>query len=189
MDEKLVCSQVRCSVRTAHVLQFFTTFKDCIPLAGRNPRFLHLLVLAWLVPWLLTIPLFHVHAIDTQDTPFLPQAFLAHTVFTPDLPGEYSPLPVLHQRGMPGHQHALARHFPHYSEIAFSFFSEDDDTKREIRNPLIHFAQLSFLMPSLLENVQYVIPQLASPPFLLLTVSVSSRAPPFIFAKFLQVHY
>jgi hypothetical protein len=117
-----------------------------------------------------------------QETPFLAQAFLAHTVFTPDLPGEYPPRPSIHKRGTPGHQHTLASHFPQYSEIDFSFFGEDDDTKRKIGNPPIDNDEFSFLVPPLLESVHFAIPELASPPFLLLTFSVSSRAPPFIFA-------
>ena len=146
---------------------------------GRKPTFSHWLAILWLIPWALTIPLFHVHALDIQETPFLPKAFLAHTVFTPDLPGEYSPRPPIHQGGMPGHQHALASHFPQYSEIAFSLFSEDD-TKRKIGNPPMDNDEFSFLIPSLLESVHYAISEFASPPFLLLRFSVSSRAPPFI---------
>src|SRR5512135_2929459 len=149
---------------------------------ARKSTFSHWLALLWLIPWILAIPLFHVHALDMQETAFLPQAFLTHTVFTRDLPGEYSPQPAIHQRGMPGHQHALTSHFPQYSEIAFSLFGEDDDTKRKIVNPPIDDDEFSFLIPSLLGGVHHVIPELASPPFLLLTFSVSSRAPPFIFS-------
>jgi hypothetical protein len=147
----------------------------------RKPTFAHLFALFWLIPWVLTIPLFHVHVLDMQETPFLPLTFLTHTVFTPDLLGEYSPQPAIHQRGMPGHQHGLASHFPQYSEIAFSFFGEDD-TKRKIVNLPTNSHEFSFLIPSLLESVHYAIPELASPPFLLLTFPASSRAPPFIFS-------
>jgi hypothetical protein len=147
---------------------------------GRKPTFSHLLALLWLIPWVLTIPLFHVHALEMQETPFLPQTFLTHTVFTPDLPGEYSPRPAIHQRGMLGHQHALASRFPQYAEIAFSLLGEDDDTKRKIGIPPIDNNEFSFLIPSLIESVLYAIAELASPPFLLLIFSDSSRAPPFI---------
>jgi len=149
----------------------------------RKPTCAHLFALFWLIPWVLTIPLFHVHVLDMQETPFLPLTFLTHTVFTPDLLGEYSPRPAIHQPGMPGHQYALAGHFPQYSEIAFCFFGEDD-TKRKIANPpinSINYGEFSFLIPSLFESVHYAIHELASPPFLLLTFSASSRAPPLIF--------
>jgi hypothetical protein len=154
--------------------------KDCMFAPGRKHTFSLLLALLWLIPWVLTIPLFHVHALDRQETPFLPEAFLTHTVFTPDLPGEYFPRPAIHQRGMPGYQHALASHFPQYSEIAFSLFGEDDDTKRKIGNPPIDNDEFSFLIPSLLESVHSAIAELASLPFLLLAFSASSRAPPLI---------
>ena len=148
---------------------------------GRKPTFSHWLAILWLIPWVLTIPLFHVHALlDMQETPFLSKAFLAHTVFTPDLPGEYSPRPAIHQRGMSGHQDALANHFPQYSENAFSLIGEDDDTKRKIGNPPMDNDEFSFLIPFLVESVHYAISEFASPPFLLLGFSLSSRAPPFI---------
>lgn len=134
----------------------------------------------WLTLWVSTIPLFHVHALDVQETPFLPQAFLTHTIFTPDLPGEYPPRTAIHQRGLPGHQRALASHFPQYSEIAFSLFVEEDDTKRKIGNLPIVNDEFSFLIPSLLESVDYEVSELASPPVLLLTNCIPSRAPPFM---------
>src|SRR5262245_50572302 len=166
-----------------HKRKFMIELRHWMFAPGRTSTFSHLLTLLWLIPWVLTIPLFHVHALlDIQDTRFSPQAFLFHTVFTPDLPGEYSSPPVMPQRGMPGHQSALASHFPHYSELGFNLLSEDDSTKRRILNRSVHYGQPSFLVPSSLETVQYEIPELASPPLLLLASSVCSRAPPFIFS-------
>ena len=52
----------------------------------RNPLLSRLLVLPWLVTWVLTIPLFHIHALDAQENSFRSQAVLLHTVFSPDLP-------------------------------------------------------------------------------------------------------
>jgi hypothetical protein len=49
-----------------------------------------LLILAWLMTWVTTVPLFHTHLPDTTDGPASLQGGLAHTVFSPDLPGEFS---------------------------------------------------------------------------------------------------
>ena len=49
-----------------------------------------LLILAWLITWVTTVPLFHTHLPDTTDGPAYLQGGLAHTVFSPDLPGEFS---------------------------------------------------------------------------------------------------
>ena len=47
-----------------------------------------LLILAWVIIWVTTIPLFHTHLPDINDGPTSRQG-LAHTVFSPDLPGEF----------------------------------------------------------------------------------------------------
>ena len=50
-----------------------------------------LLILTWLIAWVTTVPLFHIHLPDTTAyDPASVQRGLAHTVFTPDLPGEFS---------------------------------------------------------------------------------------------------
>jgi len=49
-----------------------------------------LLILVWLIPWVTTVPLFHTHLPDATDEPAFRQGGLAHTVFSPDLPGEFS---------------------------------------------------------------------------------------------------
>ncbi|HKC94665.1 MAG TPA: hypothetical protein VKB81_11685 [Nitrospira sp.] len=50
-----------------------------------------LLILAWLIAWMSTVPLFHIHLPDTTDRWSVLQSGGAHTVLTPDLPGEYAP--------------------------------------------------------------------------------------------------
>jgi len=49
-----------------------------------------LLILAWLIAWLTVVPLFHIHIPDSTDRWSVLQSGGAHTVFTPDLPGEFS---------------------------------------------------------------------------------------------------
>ena len=136
------------------------------------------LLLPWLLLWVLTVPLFHIHALDEQESQPLTPQVLTHTVFTPDLPGEYAPRTAVQQGGMPGDQQALFRHFPHYSEIALSLFGEDDDTKRKMGISPIHSAQLSSLRRSPLEILRSMSPDLASPLVLLLASSGFPRAPP-----------
>jgi hypothetical protein len=48
-----------------------------------------LMILVWVISWVATAPLFHTHVPDINDGPSSRQA-LAHTVFSPDLPGEFS---------------------------------------------------------------------------------------------------
>ena len=51
---------------------------------------LRLVLLAWLITWITSVPLYHVHIPDTTDRWSAVHSGGAHTVFTPDLPGEFS---------------------------------------------------------------------------------------------------
>lgn len=80
---------------------------------------LRILVALWLSLWILWLPLFHIH-IQTET-----QRGISHTVFSPDLPGEYSPFKTdsvgrqqdAQQRT--GHA-AHLRSGSSYSELAFT---------------------------------------------------------------------
>ena len=48
-----------------------------------------LLVSVWVIIWVTTVPLFHTHLPDISDRQ-ASQGGVAHTVFSPDLPGEFS---------------------------------------------------------------------------------------------------
>jgi len=50
---------------------------------------LHLVTLAWVIVWVTSVPLFHTHLPDVNDGLASRQG-LAHTIFSPDLPGEFS---------------------------------------------------------------------------------------------------
>jgi len=50
---------------------------------------IRLSILAWMIIWITTVPLFHTHLPDISAGP-IAQGGLAHTVFSPDLPGEFS---------------------------------------------------------------------------------------------------
>ena len=47
-----------------------------------------LLILAWTIIWVTTVPLFHIHLPDISDR-VISQSGVAHMVFSPDLPGEF----------------------------------------------------------------------------------------------------
>lgn len=151
-----------------------------MPSLSRKAGFSQLLVIPWMLTWVLTVPLFHIHTLDMQEDLSQFQAFLPHTVFSADLPGEYSSRTAIDQRGMPGNQHTLSSHFLQYSEMAIGLFSEDEDTKRKIGISPIHFAHFSSLRRSPPHIVRGVVPEFASQPYLLVASSVSSRAPPFV---------
>ena len=46
-------------------------------------------VLVWVIAWTTTVPLFHIHLPDISES-LVSQAGVAHTVFSPDLPDEFS---------------------------------------------------------------------------------------------------
>ncbi|HEU4685678.1 MAG TPA: hypothetical protein VFS39_14315 [Nitrospira sp.] len=51
---------------------------------------LRVLVQAWLMVWVLTAPLFHIHIPDSTDRWSLLRSGGVHTVLSPDLPGEFA---------------------------------------------------------------------------------------------------
>jgi hypothetical protein len=148
----------------------------------RKPTVAHVLALSWLITWVLTVPLFHIHALDAQEDRSLSQTVLPHTVFSPDLPGEYAPRTAVHRSGTPENQHTLSIHFQSYSEIAIGLFNDDDNKKWKDRlQPVVYLSLHAFSQSySLPESVRHVIPRLTSPPLLLLGSPAPSRAPPFV---------
>jgi len=56
-----------------------------------NPRIIssRLWISVWLITWVTTVPLFHIHLPDISDRQ-ASQSGIAHTVFSPDLPGEFT---------------------------------------------------------------------------------------------------
>jgi hypothetical protein len=47
------------------------------------------LIICWVTSWITTVPLFHLHIPDKTDYWAVLHSGGAHTVFTPDLPGEF----------------------------------------------------------------------------------------------------
>jgi hypothetical protein len=62
-----------------------------MPPVGQKIVWCRRFILTWLIAWVTTVPLFHIHLPDTTAyDPVSVQRGLAHTVYTPDLPGEFS---------------------------------------------------------------------------------------------------
>jgi len=140
---------------------------------------LRLFFLPWMVTWVLIAPLFHIHTLDAQEDHSSSPVILAHTVFTPDLAGEYSPQSTVDQAETQGNKAALSTHFSHYSEGTLSLFGKNH-SKQDKKTGLV---SKSHLLPSkdfLRNGGRYVIPDLVLPPLILLASSVSLRAPPSV---------
>ena len=143
-----------------------------------HPVYFRLFVLPCLVTWVLITPLFHIHTLDIQEDRSFFKLFIAHTVFSPDLPGEYSPQSTVHQAGTLNNQGTVSTHFAHYSEESFSLISEDDSKwEKGIKASQGRLAPLKHFR---LKSGRYVIPNLVSPHLMLLASSVPLRAPPSV---------
>src|SRR5262247_1457192 len=88
-----------------------------------------LLIVAWLITWITTVPLFHIHIPDTTDDWSALQSGGAHTVFTPDLPGEYSRPFHDNQAGHSGHLSQRSVNSPELGIALFGDKSEDRKVK------------------------------------------------------------
>ena len=74
-------------------------------------------VLTWLILWVITVPLFHVHVPDVIKGPVSLFGGLPHTVFSPDLPGEYPQF--LPSRDHPSGALDVSQHSLNYPELGF----------------------------------------------------------------------
>jgi hypothetical protein len=83
----------------------------------------HVVIVMWLITWILTVPLFHVHLPDTTDGWSSLQSGGPHTVFTPALPGEFSH--PFHDRF--GHLSQRAVNSP---EFPFTLLSDTDEDQK-----------------------------------------------------------
>jgi hypothetical protein len=141
-----------------------------------HPTPIRLVYLPWMVTWVLIAPLFHLHTLDAQEIHRGSSITLAHTVFTPDLPGEYAVQSHGDQTETQKHQGTLATHFLHYSEEALSVFTKAPSRQHSLG--LIAHSQPLPPTDVLLTGSRYVGPDLVLPPLLLQQSSVSLRAPP-----------
>jgi hypothetical protein len=116
-----------------------------------------LLILGWLIAWISAVPLFHIHLPDTTDRWSGLQAGGAHTVLTPDLPGEYA---------SPSHNHRdasthIATRVVNSPELGFTVFGEQVKQWEAFRimDSLSHFRS-----PSLYHRVAVTFAASRAPP-------------------------
>jgi len=87
---------------------------------------LRVLILGWLITWVATVPLFHTHVPDTTDDWSALKSGGAHTVFTPDLPGEFShPIREKHF----DHSGQLSQRVVNSPELGIAVFDDPEDRK------------------------------------------------------------
>jgi len=85
-----------------------------------------LLILGWVILWVITVPLFHTHLPDLSDGQGGRNG-LAHTVFSPDLPGEFSSFSRAAQRDHFAH---LSNPISNSQELDFVLSSEDSKGRK-----------------------------------------------------------
>ena len=134
-----------------------------------------LVLVAWLILWITTAPLFHIHIPDNAHW-LSPLQGSAHTVFTPDLPGEFSPPSHEDRQGHVGH---LSQRTVNAPELGIALFKNDrKDQKIKRLSSLWATAHA----PDTLRSCGPVEWSESSPQFLLSQTLPSSRAPPRIYA-------
>ena len=132
----------------------------------------------WIIVWILAVPLFHIHpdADHRHGQADHVHSGTVHTVFSPDLDGEFD----IQKRPPAGFSKHPA-HAADYAELGFSFVS--DSTDRNLHKPILT-ASVSVTPPTALEwhpasgartdaTLSY--------PLTLLTRDIPSRAPPSLF--------
>jgi len=143
-----------------------------MPLRIRSKACLQLLTLAWVITWVATVPLFHTHLPDVNDGRATHRG-LAHTVFSPDLPGEFS---SAHNNFL--HLSTQSQNSP---ELGF-VLSTEDSKKRTYGEPPPLYLASSQTNRSLLATSAIESPA-RHRKFDLLGTHQASRAPPFIISS------
>jgi hypothetical protein len=131
-------------------------------------------VLAWTILWVTTVPLFHTHLPDSAERQ-TSRSGIAHTVFSPDLPGEFFRFATAHQSPFA----QLSKRVSNSPELGFVFSSSGDSADQEVELPdvigvLCSFPQRLFLLALVLES-----PAVHRKPLVFVT-SPAPRAPPSV---------
>ena len=145
----------------------------------------HIMLRAWIMIWMLAVPLFHVHPEADQHHGEAGHIHggTVHTVFSPDLDGEFtSPRNTAATAEIrPTNQVAVFSHRSHaldYAELGFSFVS--DSTDRSLPKPLV--TAMFLIEPPAHLAVRWSrsirVAPTGSQPLALFTRDIPSRAPP-----------
>ena len=129
-----------------------------------------LLVLVWVIAWVTTVPLFHIHLPDISDRLASQGGGVAHTVFSPELPGEFSRFS--HNQDHFTHLSSKVLNSPELGFVLSSAYSKDREVAQTSALPvLLCLLYRPFLPAAALES--------SGPRQLLLFgASQSPRAPP-----------
>src|SRR5262245_66198019 len=103
-------------------------------LVSQIPSVMRRLVHLWVTVWITTVPLFHIHLPDSTDSWSALQSGGAHTVFSPDLPGEFSvPFVSSHQQ----RSCSLSKRAVNSPEMSISVFNEKSEDRR-VKHQTLH---------------------------------------------------
>ena len=105
----------------------------------------HLLVLAWLIMWITTVSLFHIHIPDFTDDWSALHSGGAHTVMTVNLPGEFF---HRYQDSRHGSSTHLSQRIVNSPELDLLLF-DDDRKAKPLRSPAApRWSSETVLLPS-----------------------------------------
>jgi hypothetical protein len=128
------------------------------------------LILAWLITWITSVPLYHVHIPDTTDRWSALHSGGAHTVFSPGLAGEFS-RPF--QESQQAHSAHLSQRSVNSPELDIALLDE-----KSRANELNSLGTAShFLENPLLRSLMFALPEEHRTPGLSVAF-LDSRAPP-----------
>ena len=145
----------------------------------------HIMLRAWIMIWMLAVPLFHVHpeADQLHGEAGHIHGGTVHTVFSPDLDGEFSSPrhAAAAAEARPTTQTTLSPHPFHasdYAELGFSFVS--DSTDRSLPKPVVTAMFLVEPPAHLVLTAKHTVnvDQPRSQSLALFTRDIPSRAPP-----------
>lgn len=116
-----------------------------------SSRLSRLWISTWTIIWLTAIPLFHIHLPDISNTQAA-QVGVAHTVFSPDLQGEYSRF----SNAKPEHPFPQLLHWV-FNSPELGFVLSEDTKDREKGKPLAlgvrgSLHDLPFMRPLAIES-------------------------------------
>jgi hypothetical protein len=142
-------------------------------------RLAPVLIRVWVVLWVLSVPLFHIHPelAEASGLAGAVRSGTVHTVFSGDLDGEFTPHKAAAHPATDRSFHLSHTWFEH-AELGFSLIT-DSHHRTEFTPHLVHTMGLPFESAVAIRNHGRATEQLAAvPATTLFTHDLSSRAPP-----------
>ena len=113
---------------------------------------LRLLVAVWVITWVTTLPLFHIHLPDVFYSQAC-QGGVPHTVFSPDLPGEFSRFSNTNHQDHFAHLSSRVLNSPELDFVISSEPSKDREVKqRSVLGVLCCLPHQPFLPTAAIES-------------------------------------